>query len=823
MAAVDAGEPDITVTQDATDIAVEDTLQDTAVADVAPAKPPLTWNVMVYMAADNNLERSGIDDIKEFCTLDTCDPAKGCVHANTIEYCTDGKACTKGDQCGGGKCVPGPLLECDDGKDCTDDGCDDKTGKCAAPTSPDGAGCGTNKACETGVCTPQCGSKATSCSDGTACTSGDACVSGVCTGTPVNCDDSKQCTADSCDVRDGCKNVVIDEGGACDDGNKCNESICDKDGKCNAGAKAKDCDDKAACTVDSCSTSKGCVNEPTPLSTGAVVWKPLALTGDGVTDDGNINVADDGSIYAGNGQGKYWDIVASKVVLDTGTQAKLAWKKDGRRSIVIPHAGKVYAFTTEVDETNLHFVEVDDTDGVSVTMLWKSPTAGVKRARFDKNGDLWTIDDIAIDKDGNIYAAGSGILEIDVGGGTTSKPKAGVTAKFPNAFLASYDATGKLRWVRRAQAQTDGDFAWGERVAIDPDGDVWWAGIYNGAHSFKTITPSAKGGHFLEKVSAADGTPLQLTYSEATGLNDKSINNEHVGDLRVDKDGRVFITAKTYNVGTFPGGKQIAKKGWWDNWVGRFDGTDWNWLASGGSTGSKEADAAEGGAPDGQGGLVLVGATGGVNAPIEFGSLNYSRAQYQVAVAAHVDKNGQWDWAVGAEGDAQSLFVGVVRDSEGSYIIAGHYGEGAATFGGTTLTNSVSGKRATVVARIDSTGKWLWAVTTASNDTQARTVGITAADRIWIAGQLGADTTFGTTTLKKADTLGFAASLDLTGKWLDALGAMAGSQTVPRSVAFDDAATPIFGGRMYQSATLGGTAHTTRRHVQEMRRRQPDV
>ncbi len=74
------------------DVAVDSAQADSGVLDAGPAdvpvldtagpqdtskpKPPLTWNVMVYMASDNNLERSGIDDIKEMRALPGSDDVR---------------------------------------------------------------------------------------------------------------------------------------------------------------------------------------------------------------------------------------------------------------------------------------------------------------------------------------------------------------------------------------------------------------------------------------------------------------------------------------------------------------------------------------------------------------------------------------------------------------------------------------------------------------------------------------------------------------------------------------------------------------------------
>ena len=91
-------------------------------------------------------------------------------------------------------CAAGKAKVCDDGKPCTVDTCDPKTGSCgvkigAAATANDG------NACE----------------DGDACTSATVCKAGSCQGGgPKACDDGKKCTTDSCDPKAGCVFAAIE-------------------------------------------------------------------------------------------------------------------------------------------------------------------------------------------------------------------------------------------------------------------------------------------------------------------------------------------------------------------------------------------------------------------------------------------------------------------------------------------------------------------------------------------------------------------------------------------------------------------------------------
>ncbi len=99
----------------------------------------------------------GCDD-GNACTFDACDAGKGCLNVETAAPCDDGDACTKGDQCVKGVCKILSVVSCNDGKVCTDDSCDSKTGTCAHVTKADG----------------------TACDDGNACTTGEACAAAAC-------------------------------------------------------------------------------------------------------------------------------------------------------------------------------------------------------------------------------------------------------------------------------------------------------------------------------------------------------------------------------------------------------------------------------------------------------------------------------------------------------------------------------------------------------------------------------------------------------------------------------------------------------------------
>ena len=184
-------------------------------------------------------------DDSNLCTDDSCDPLKGCVHANNAVACDDGSKCTTGDVCGGGTCA-GAALNCDDANPCTNDQCNTSDGTCFWTAN--------NAACD----------------DGNACTAGDACVLTKCVGGAAkSCDDSNPCTTDACDAKSGACGHT-NNASTCDDGNPCTVGDTCAAGTCSVSTP-KACNDANACTTDSCDSATGAcafVANTLPCNTG---------------------------------------------------------------------------------------------------------------------------------------------------------------------------------------------------------------------------------------------------------------------------------------------------------------------------------------------------------------------------------------------------------------------------------------------------------------------------------------------------------------------------------------------------------------------------
>jgi hypothetical protein len=177
------------------------------------------------------------------CTDDTCGVDDICDFTPNSAPCNDGNACTTNDTCSGGTCVGGPPPNCDDMNDCTMDSCNPASG-CVNANLPDGTICnGGNDQGEcdnpdtcngAGVCLRRNLPNDSPCTpDANDCTR-DVCFGGDCTHppsalgtscgnpTPSDCDDP-----DSCDGTGICRPNNRPNGESCDsDGNDCTNDVC---------------------------------------------------------------------------------------------------------------------------------------------------------------------------------------------------------------------------------------------------------------------------------------------------------------------------------------------------------------------------------------------------------------------------------------------------------------------------------------------------------------------------------------------------------------------------------------------------------------------
>jgi len=211
------------------------------------------------------------------CTMGICDDTSmGCIQ---VDLCQDLFFCNGLEVCDpahpnadGFGCVAGTPPACDDGVECTVDGCNSTlnppSGACENLT--DDFFCDNLDACDgTELCNPN-----DPIADSFGCT----------TGTPVDCDDGVACTIDDCDPSTGVCSHTPDDS-LCDNSLFCDGAeFCDPTLDCQSGT-APDCDDGVGCTGDSCDEANDtCVNAPNDANCDNGQFCDGAETCDSVND-----------------------------------------------------------------------------------------------------------------------------------------------------------------------------------------------------------------------------------------------------------------------------------------------------------------------------------------------------------------------------------------------------------------------------------------------------------------------------------------------------------------------------------------------------------
>jgi len=180
-------------------------------------------SVLQFVRAVRNVPSFGV------CGDGLLDPGEQCDDGNALDGdccsstcqfevngapCGDGQICNGQETCdGGGLCIAGTALDCDDANPCTDDACSQSLG-CTSTnnTAP--------------------------CDDGDVCTTTDVCSAGSCVGTPLDCDDGNVCTDDACVPGSGCTNT--NNTAACDDEDPCTAGDVCTSGACTYATRTCD-------------------------------------------------------------------------------------------------------------------------------------------------------------------------------------------------------------------------------------------------------------------------------------------------------------------------------------------------------------------------------------------------------------------------------------------------------------------------------------------------------------------------------------------------------------------------------------------------------
>ncbi|MGD0711061.1 MAG: T9SS type A sorting domain-containing protein [Bacteroidales bacterium] len=355
---------------------------------------------------------------------------------------------------------------------------------------------------------------------------------------------------------------------------------------------------------------------------------------------------------------------------------------------------------------------------------------------------------VAVDVSGNTFVSGNFESPSIIFGSTTLINSN--TDSTADIFLEKLDASGSVLWAK-SFGGTKNDETYS--VTTDDSGNVYLAGFfYSNTLKFDTTTLINTDTNycdlFLVKLNASGNV---LWAKSATG-ND----NDEVYSVAADTAGNVCIAGCFYSDTLIFGSDTLANSGLFDIFIAKYDGNGNLLLAK--SAGGTGYDGASAIALDGSGNAYLAG---WFESPtLIFGSVTLTNAGYEDIFLVKYDTGGNVVWAKSAGGTDDDNANSLALDPSGNIYMIGDFYSSTLNFGSTTLTNT--GGDNLFIAKYDNSGNVQWAKS-AQGNADGKSVIVGTSGNIYMAGDFGSPTlSFGTITLKNADTLGNTNDIFLT-------------------------------------------------------------
>ncbi len=270
----------------------------------------------------------------------------------------------------------------------------------------------------------------------------------------------------------------------------------------------------------------------------------------------------------------------------------------------------------------------------------------------------------------------------------------------------------------------------------------------------------------------------------------------------VDAAGNVYLAGYFNGTTTF-GATTLTSAGGRDAFIAKRNRLGaWQWAARVGGT---TDDFAYKVALDNSGNVYLAGKFS--SPTINFDTITLINAGADDAFIAKLDSAGIWQWGIGVGGSGREICIGLAIDSTGAVYTSGSFESTSISLGSTVL--SVSGSTDGFVGKLNSAGRWLWAVGVSGADTDVGySVAMAHSGSVYVTGFFSSTTlTLGGTTLTNAGAGdGFTAKLSPNGTWQWAVSIGGTDQDFGGYVAVDSTDAVYISGRFSSRLlSIGGT------------------
>ncbi len=348
---------------------------------------------------------------------------------------------------------------------------------------------------------------------------------------------------------------------------------------------------------------------------------------------------------------------------------------------------------------------------------------------FDGYGGLDADDarSIAVDKNGNVYVAGSFFDQCVVGGTVIEA----IELFGGDMYLAKFDKVGILQWVKVFGSPTYDEVA--PYIAVDSLGAVYLAGGFGGTAQFGTrsVTTMGKSDIFVAKISAMG----DVTWVKSAG----SLENDQAIGICVSPNGD-----RIYTVGTFKGSVnfEISSLTSQSNsqdlfiWAHGANGQPL-WVRQ---IGNRNDDRFINCTTDKDGKLVVTGALSGTTT-FHDRQITANSDLYSDIFLSRFDKAGTIEFAKNYGGAYEDVGLDVAVDSRGSIFVAGYF-DSTSVFGGTYV--QTEGGKDALILRAFSNGEIEWARSAGGPfDDEGRAVMVSRDGVPYLAGIYDTEAIFG--------------------------------------------------------------------------------
>ncbi|MDD3632303.1 MAG: SBBP repeat-containing protein [Candidatus Cloacimonetes bacterium] len=191
-----------------------------------------------------------------------------------------------------------------------------------------------------------------------------------------------------------------------------------------------------------------------------------------------------------------------------------------------------------------------------------------------------------------------------------------------------------------------------------------------------------------------------------------------------------------------------------------------------------------------------------------FGSTTLTSGGSNDIFVAKLDSSGNWLWAKKAGGTGSDYSCSIATDSSGNSFVTGYF-YGTASFGSITLTSS--GSADIFVAKLDSSGNWLGVQKAGgTSGDMGYSIATDSSGNSYVTGAFAGTASFGDINLTSSESYDiFVARLDSGGNWLWAQRAGGTSADYGFSIATDPSGNSYVTGYFQGTASFGDTNLTS--------------